>query len=236
VPPIPAFLEPARAVGCTNSEPDGDGVMRRPWTHLAVGNKFYPYLGLQIALQELETPEERVEAVLHPDSLEIVRFGRADGARRGEVRLPLDAEGRLLVNWAGNSRRNRRGKEEYFVHLPFARLVQFYQTRYDVLDKNVRTILDKLTDEEREAVGAEKYRKASDRFQDALVGRKEIPIDEARTLEERLDRQRGKMIQEFSAFITAIDERLPKITSPRAREGALKTKAEWVQYVASSRS
>ncbi len=231
-PPLYPFLEVAQGVGCANSAPDTDGVLRRSWPYLAMKDRFYPYLGLQVALRELETDDVRVETVLRPGSLEIRRVGRKDGALRETSALPLDAEGKLLVNWAGNARRKRANPEEYFVHLPFLRVVEFYQKRYEVLDANVRRTVAQLSDEERTAVDAERYLKLSDQLQQALKGAVELAPEEARGIEDRMEKIRTRMVGEFTAYIAAIEEKLPQITAPRAKERMVADLAKWREQVA----
>jgi adenylate cyclase len=235
VPPHYAFLEYAQSVGSVNSEPDGDGVMRRAWTHVAHHGRFYPYLGLEIALRELETPEVRVETLLRPDAIEIRTFARSDGSLKGAVSLPLDAEGKLLVNWAGNSRRARGKKEDYFVHLPFLRAVEFYQMRYETLDANVRRTIAQLNDEERGSVDAVKYLTLSDRLQAVLKGTLEISFTEARAIEDRMEKIRAKMVGEFNAYIEANERDLRAMVNPskRVRENAEREQAKWRQQVES---
>src|SRR5207248_5127570 len=114
--PLYPFLERAEAVGCVNASYDSDGVLRRPLLLVRGNEQWHPYLGLQMALKEFETSEERVETVLHPGAVDVRRIARSDGSLRGAVSLPLDVEGGLLVNWAGNRRRRR---EECFRHVPF---------------------------------------------------------------------------------------------------------------------
>jgi adenylate cyclase len=226
-PPMYPFLEHARGVGATNSETDSDGVMRRPWTHLAVKDRYHPYLGLQMALQAMEAPGGRVETVLRPDAVEI-------RPSRGTVVLPLDAEGKLLVNWAGNAERRRGRGENPFVHLPFVKLVEFYQARYETLDANVRRTIQTLTDDVRKEVDGDKYLALSERLQKTLSGAAELPFEEMRTIEDRMEKTRAKMVREFTGYLEANEQDLKAMPnpSPRVRENFAKVKAEWTEQIA----
>lgn len=230
-PPLFPFLERAESVGCVNAVPDSDGVMRRPMTYFLIGDRAYPYLGLQMALQTLETDEQRVETIVRPGALEIRTVGRSNGARRSAAVLPVDDQGRILVNWVGNSGR-MRGKQEYFTHLSFLTAVQFYQSRYEVLDVNVRRTLGQLTAEERASVDGDRYLRLSDRARELAKGGEEKTPGEARSVEERMEKLRTAMIREFNAFIAAIDDGLKNVTAPRARERALQDRAKWAEQVA----
>ena len=228
--PFYPFLEQAEGVGCVNAQSDSDGVMRRPAMFFRIGDRAYPYLGLQMGLKELETPELRVETAVRPQAVEIRRIGRSDGAVRSTTILPIDGQGRLFVNWVGNSDR-MRGKQDYFAHLSLLKIVQFYQMRVEVLDENVRRTLDQLPEESRTAVQGDKYVRLSDRYRELLKGGREATPGEARSVEERMEKIRSKMIGEFNDYIAAMDERLAKITSPRAKEQGGKERAKWVEQV-----
>jgi adenylate cyclase len=234
IPPLYPFLEHAQGVGCVNSEPDTDGVQRRAWAFMGIRGRFFPYLGLQAALRDLETAEEKVEVLLQPRSVEIRRIGRSDGALRGTVSLPLDAEGKLLVNWAGNRSRKRGRKEEYFAHLPFLRAVEFYQARYETLDGNVRRSIEKLPPEARKDVEADRYLKLSDRFQEVLRGVLEIPFEEVRSIDERLEKIRGKMVRQLTEYVEGNERDLRAMVNPskRVRESVEKACAEWREQIA----
>jgi class 3 adenylate cyclase len=233
-PPMYPFLEHAQGVGCADSEPDADGVQRRAWPYVAVRDRYHPYLGLQMALRDLETPDEKVEAVLRPDAVQIRRVGRSDGALRSTVSLPLDSEGKTLVNWAGNRRRKRGGEEASFLHLPFLRAVEYYQARYETLDGNVRRTIAKLDADVRKEVDADRYLQLSDRLQEVLRGSLEIPFEEARSIEDRMEKIRSRMVQEFTGYLEANERDLKAMPnpSPRVRESFEKARAEWKAQLA----
>jgi hypothetical protein len=205
-----------------------------------------------MAARELAGPDERVEIVQHPESIELRTLSRVPkdmteprdphrgGAAlppgseilRSSVSLPLDGEGRVLVNWAGNRMRRRGGREDSFTHVPFGPVVEFYQKRYELLDSNVRNTVAQLTEEERKAVDADKYLKLSERFRQVLEGTLDMPPAEARALEDRMEKIREKMVAEFNAYLGALEKALPSITAPRAKERALKDIAKWREQVA----
>src|SRR5439155_11654324 len=156
-----------------NAEADGqDGVMRRPWSHLSFEGKNYAYLGLQSGLQALAGPGGKVETLLHRDRVEIIV--RDPGGSDRRINLPLDGEGRLLVNWAGNARRKRGADATYFASLPFIQLLEFYTTRYVDLDGIVRRTIQQFSDEERTMVKAEEYLRLSDRLGEILQGKVDV--------------------------------------------------------------
>ena len=227
VPPAWAFLEAARGAGLVNAAPDSDGTMRRPWTHLVHGARAYPYLGLESALHLLSDGKGPVEATLRPRELTL-RCG--DWA----FSLPLDEEGRLLVNWAGNRhrRRGRDARELPFAHVPFLLVLSYYEARYESLDATVRRTLAQLDDAARASLGGDEYLRLSDRLRTALAGREDLAPQEARAIEARMDEIRRGIIREFEAEIGRIEASLAGISSPRIRERSEQALAGWRAQVA----
>ncbi|HEV3027982.1 MAG TPA: CHASE2 domain-containing protein, partial [Planctomycetota bacterium] len=176
IPPLYPFLENARGVACANAEADPqDGVLRRPWTHVLFQGKSYPYLGIQAGAQALAGPGGSADTVVYPDHVEVIAHP-AQGEDRRMI-IPVDSEGQVLVNWAGNARRNRTMEGSSFSHVPFLQFVEFYSNRYEILDTNMRQTLKQLIDEERQMVQADEYLKLSDRFNEALSGRSSMTFE-----------------------------------------------------------
>lgn len=231
VPPLYPFLENARGVACVNAEADAqDGVMRRPWTHVSYQGKSYPYLGLQMGGQGLAGPGETAETVVHPDRVDVVVKSGASEVRK--VTLPTDGEGRLLVNWAGNAARNRYAGDGYFTHLPLLQFIEFYNTRYVLLDQNVREAIRQLSDAEKDVVKAADYLRHSDRFNAMLAGRGDLTPEKARQTEDKLDALRQGMLAEFRAYRAEIEKLLPTLKAPRSIDASKKELERWNRVIA----
>jgi len=221
IPPLYPFLQPARGVACANAEADAqDGVLRRPWSHLLFQGKSYPYLGVQAGAQALAGPDGKADTIVYPDRVEIVAHPVEGGERR--MTLPVDADGQVLVNWAGNARRNRAAEASYFSHVPFLQFVEFFNTRYLLLDANVRRTIQQLNDDERQMIKADEYLKLSDRLDAALKGRGDLTFEKERAIEERMDLIRKEMVETYRQYAAEIEKNLKTITSPRVRQGAEK--------------
>jgi adenylate cyclase len=230
VPPFRPFLQAAARVGSANADPDPqDGVMRRPWTHLSFQGREYPYLGLECGLDALSTPGSTATAVLEDGRIEIVQ-----GASGTRMALPVERDGRLLVDWAGNGRRNRRTSESYFSTLPLVKLIEFYEARYVDLDGIVRRTLVQLTGDERDLVKGDEYFKLSDRLAEVLQGRAELTAERMRQIEDRMDALRRGMVEQFQEFIAANEKALASMSNPprRVKEDAEKKLARWRTQVA----
>ena len=88
----------AKALGHTNAQTDPDGVLRRTAPYLAAQDQRFPYLGLEVARDVLK---------------------QQDGTQPPLV-LPLDEQGKLLINWAGRW-------EKMFPRYAYANLVRSFQ-------------------------------------------------------------------------------------------------------------
>lgn len=246
VPPAYSFVRRAEAAGQANAEPDlEDGVMRRPWLFWLYEGRPHLYLGLDAALRRMGGPDEETEAVIRRDRLEVRVRSRADGSPRRTAVMPVDDRGRLLVNWAGNGRRSRKSKsgQLYFQHVPFSKILNFYQERYETLDANVRRTLAQVADEDLPPHYRE-YLDLSAKMAQILQGgylsrapgtgavvahaatgrpvRNEVPPEEARKIEARMDEIRQKIIQDFRSDIAALEARIARLTSKRIIEADTK--------------
>ncbi len=224
IPPLYPFLQQARGVAAANADADvQDGVLRRPWSHLVFQGKSYPYLGLQAGAQALAGPGGTADTVVYPDHVEVVARPAQGEPRR--VAIPTDADGRILVDWAGNGRRNRAAQNPCFTHVPFIQLNTFFADRYELLDRNVREHLGQAKDDERQILQVDEYLKLSDQFNEAWTGRKPMSFEKAAKLEERLDAIRKSMIETYRQWAAEIENRLKTMTSPRARKDSEQQRA-----------
>ncbi|HSR14017.1 MAG TPA: adenylate/guanylate cyclase domain-containing protein, partial [Thermodesulfobacteriota bacterium] len=88
---IPALARSARGEGYFNIFPDADGTVR--WVPLVVRyrDRYYPALSLAVLQKYLGDP---------PLALRVADFG-VDQVRLGEVSIPVNEEGRYLINYRG---------------------------------------------------------------------------------------------------------------------------------------
>lgn len=207
VPPLYPFLERARAAAPVNALADDDGVLRRPWTCLWYRGRPHLYLGLAGALGG------GGEARLRADSIEL----RAPE----KVVLPIDGEGRLLVNWAGNRRRMRGQAELPFDHVPLHEMVSFYEDRYVIMDENFRRTIARISEDSGEAYHPE-YLALSDRLGRVLRGEEEVDPAGGRALEDAMDGHRKDILGDIAGEIATIEGVLPTITAPRPKENSEK--------------
>ncbi len=90
--PIPGLLRAGGRFGFLDAEADADGVVRRLPLVVRVGDGVYPTLVLRTLLEYWKIEYDDVS--LEPGRALVVRRGEA-----GTVRVPVDAEGRLRLNY-----------------------------------------------------------------------------------------------------------------------------------------
>jgi adenylate cyclase len=94
--PLPVLLASATAAGFMNTIPDNDNVIRRVPLVIAYDGAVYPSLALAAAMRALgATGRELTSAEAGLKSLKL------SGASFGEKTIPLDARGRILLNYRG---------------------------------------------------------------------------------------------------------------------------------------
>ncbi len=217
-PPIFPLLEPASSGGAANAEADADGVLRRPWCYLIREDRPHFYLGFVAGIQALAEPGERLEIVQRRGAVEIEVLGK--GGLLRTVSIPVDDEGRMLVNWAGNSSLQR----DSFAHLPFIQVLSFYEDRYSHLDENTRKIIEQLDEDEQKALDAAGYIAVSARLKEILGGTLEKTPGEMRALEMKLDGVRAKIMEAMKRDIADADEAIPKLRAAGKDQVAKRTK------------
>ncbi len=90
-PNLPAISEAGANGGYFNAFPDADGVIRWAPLVIRIGDDFYTPLSLALLQQYFDW---------EPMVLQLADFG-VEGIRAGEIRVPTDETGRVLINYLG---------------------------------------------------------------------------------------------------------------------------------------
>lgn len=98
--PFPALAAAAAGVGHIAAWPDADSVYRRVPTFIGVGERAVPALGVAMAANVLQVSPDHIELV--PGEALRLRDARLPDGRQRTISVPVDAEGRLLIRYAGN--------------------------------------------------------------------------------------------------------------------------------------
>lgn len=92
--PLKGFLDVSKGFGHVNVAPDIDGTIRRVPLVIEYNNTFYPQIAFKAVTEYLGAGEGAVTTV--PGKFIIVK-----GVRGGPIKIPVDKDNQMLVNWAG---------------------------------------------------------------------------------------------------------------------------------------
>ncbi|TLY30121.1 MAG: CHASE2 domain-containing protein [Nitrospirae bacterium] len=101
----------AKGIGHTLTIPDEDGVLRRVPLYVTLGDHMVPAFGLAMASAFLQVSPERIS--LNPGEAVTLHEARFPDGRIGEVSIPIDEHGQMLINYEG------RWAERHFPSLTF---------------------------------------------------------------------------------------------------------------------
>jgi CHASE2 domain-containing sensor protein/class 3 adenylate cyclase len=93
VPPLVTLAEAASLIGFVNFKPDGDGAVRRIGLLADGDGSIYPQFMLALVAAELTGLEQPIHTIRGEPGAVII------DASAGPVRIPVDEQGYMLVNW-----------------------------------------------------------------------------------------------------------------------------------------
>jgi adenylate cyclase len=209
LPPIPLFMEALRGAGFTNINVDADGVRRRIFLVQEVKGRWY----LQLAFAPLMAQWGNPAISLEKRRLVIEKSGGA------KIRIPLDAEGAMLLDWPPETYENS------FSHVSFVRfaVLEEYQTHieqylyaleqsnaaiFPALSKNAKTLLDYFNaalaakDKALEACSDEAFAEYVSLRNTAMEKTGELLV--ALSAENYIERESNRITENFSAHESAL--------------------------------
>ena len=139
-PPIRDLANGARHVGVVNSEVDAvDSVLRRTPLYQPLRDRILLHLSLLAAADCAGVPIDHIKIV--PGKYVILQNAKLDDGPRRDLRIPVDEQGRHLVNFAATCGRTWT---DVFSHVAFGSLVELAQLKRDIAH-NESVISDNLT-------------------------------------------------------------------------------------------
>ena len=122
--PLESFAGYARGMGFVDIVPDSDGVLRCISLVKEYQDGLYPQLAFRVACEALGITPEMI-AIFPGERIELRR------PNQPAINIPIDAEGRVLINWVGNRDINW---EHTFNRLPYDHLILKIARTQSLLD------------------------------------------------------------------------------------------------------
>ncbi|MCG3180842.1 MAG: hypothetical protein BIFFINMI_03205 [Phycisphaerae bacterium] len=167
VPPIPPLADAAAGEGYVTFEPDGDGTVRRIPLLMRYQDRVYPQLALLLACRTLGV---KLDDIRVQDGGTIVLPGTGG---QPTVRIPVDAQGRMLINWRD---RNDRW-EETFPHLAAHYFLGIARNRRLIAEKEDKLHLAVNLAYGEDSKEAAAYREAFNFLRDPPPELKQLPAE-----------------------------------------------------------
>ena len=95
----PELIEVSKGIGHINLDPDTDGIFRRVPVIIRTSNGYFPMLGLRMAADYLDVEPSEIEVSFGKHIL--FRNARFPDGSVKDIKLPIDAQGRMIINFAG---------------------------------------------------------------------------------------------------------------------------------------
>jgi adenylate cyclase len=119
--PIPEFIYSAKAFGFVDSDFDIDGIARKIRLLRVYDGRLYYHMALVMLIDMCGVKKEDVE--VRPGDRIMLKNALDPGTMvRGNIAIPIDRQGRLYINWAGEF-------QKHFNHLPFFGLIEYTEIK-----------------------------------------------------------------------------------------------------------
>jgi adenylate cyclase len=93
------LADASRGLGSLSVKFDPDGVLRRVPLLVRYDDGFYPILPLRVACDYLQVPPEKI--ILNPGRSIILKNARRPGNEPHDIKIPIDDQGNMVVNYIG---------------------------------------------------------------------------------------------------------------------------------------
>ncbi|MFC1555679.1 CHASE2 domain-containing protein [candidate division KSB1 bacterium] len=113
--PLPKMIEASKGIGFAMTVADADGSVRHYPVVLVYNGKLWPSLALMMFLEYIDADFKDVKIVAGKEV--VLPPGKLPNGEDIQVRIPLNEDGLMMVNWAGDY------WDEQFFHIPHASIV-----------------------------------------------------------------------------------------------------------------
>tara|TARA_B100001250_G_scaffold413309_1_gene447032 strand:- start:4488 stop:7286 length:2799 start_codon:yes stop_codon:yes gene_type:complete len=124
--PVETFIDSSLGVFFFQAKSDPDGIMRKYPLVGMYEHRLFPSISLALALKHYDVPFESVE--IDPGKYLTIPLKEPDEFGRKSIKIPINEEGMMQVNWAGNWE-DADGNFD-LMHYPYNVLKDFKETEY----------------------------------------------------------------------------------------------------------
>ena len=124
--PVETFIDSSEGVFFFQAKSDPDGIMRKYPLVGRYENRLFPSISLALALLHYNVPFENVN--INPGKNLTIPLEEPDEFGREEIKIPINEEGMMQVNWAGNWEDSEGNFD--LMHYPYNVLKDFKETEY----------------------------------------------------------------------------------------------------------
>lgn len=139
-PPILLLTQNMKSSGFLNAIPDPDGTLRKAPLLVNYNNKVYPHIALRVVIDLLGLNPQKDVHILPGKSITV-----------GKINIPLDENGFLLLNWAGQW-------SESFQHLSASKVYKFWELQQNILNNSGLTEEELQKDSRQELLKEDKQK------------------------------------------------------------------------------
>jgi adenylate cyclase len=120
--PIKEYAESIKGSGFINAKPDQDGVMRRVPLFIKYEDKIFPQLAVASLLDSLSVKDIKITS-----NFITLKNARIQDKIK-DIRIPVDRDGSMLINWSGHWGRS-------FKHIPYYPIVKLQEIKQQRLEQ-----------------------------------------------------------------------------------------------------
>jgi adenylate cyclase len=118
----PVLSRESKGIGFISAHADKDGVFRRVPLLIKYKNGMYPSLALKVACDYLKISPDHIS--LEEENTILLRRARYPTGEQVDIRIPIDDEGNIVINWIGGWEAMR--------HLSFGQILDIVQDREEL--------------------------------------------------------------------------------------------------------
>jgi len=187
-PPVYYFAKGVKSFGFVNSFEDADGILRRHQAFLEFDNQKWLNIALVTAIKFLENNDKKISVEICDKTLKLKICDVSSEKIIDIIEVPVDSDGRMIINWIST-----KPWSETFTRIPYAKIIEFWQKRYEIMPQNFDVLADILANDKRVKFAKDIYLRKKDELTNLINDNKSAP-DKVKLAEISLDKIRQAML------------------------------------------